>query len=162
MPTAIYRLTGHGVLSECFWAPASDPKNLFGLFLTSNGYFNFWGFYQQIYLEITSEISLRTGENRTGEPRPSTRGPFRGHLRGMFRGESLKGWKQGNQPSWVLSWEDSWGHSWGHSWTHSWGHSWAHSWVEVRFRLFCASSTKVFAQHTRLLERPGTQRTLRY
>ena len=33
----------------------------------------------------------RTGENRTGEPRPSTRGPFRGHLRGMFRGESLKG-----------------------------------------------------------------------
>ena len=33
----------------------------------------------------------RTGENRTGEPRPSTRGPFNGHLRGMFRGESLKG-----------------------------------------------------------------------
>ena len=28
----------------------------------------------------------------------------------------------------------------GHSWTHSWSHSWAHSWVEVRFRLFCASS----------------------
>ena len=25
------------------------------------------------------------------EPRPSTRGPFCGHLRGMFRGESLKG-----------------------------------------------------------------------
>ena len=71
----------------------------------------------------------RTGENRTGEPRPSTRGPCRRHLRGMFRGESLKG----NQPSWVLSW--------GLSWADSWGHSWAHSWVEVRFRLFCASSS---------------------
>ena len=85
----------------------------------------------------------RTGENRTGEPRPSTRGPFRGHLRGMFRGESLKGWKQENQPLWVLSWGLLWADSWGHSWTHSWGHSWAHSWVEVRFRLFCASSNEV-------------------
>ena len=70
----------------------------------------------------------RTGENRTGLPRPPTRGPFRGHLRGMFRGDSLKGWKQENQPSWVLSWGLSW------------GHSWAHSWVKFRFRLFCASS----------------------
>ena len=60
-------------------------------------------------LELAGHVWLRwsknrTGENRTGEPRPSTRGPFRGHLRGMFRGESLKGRKQGNQPSWVLSW----------------------------------------------------------
>ena len=28
----------------------------------------------------------RTGENRTGEPRPSTRGPFREHLRGSLLG----------------------------------------------------------------------------
>ena len=44
--------------------------------------------------------------------------------------------------------------SWGHSWTHSWGHSWAHSWVEVRFRLFCASSNQVSLVRTFLSE-PG-------
>ena len=36
----------------------------------------------------------------------------------------------------MLSWGLSWADSWGHSWIHSWGHLW----VEVRFRLFCASS----------------------
>ena len=45
----------------------------------------------QIVAGEQSWSTNRTGENRTGEPRPSTRGPFRGHLRGMFRGESLKG-----------------------------------------------------------------------
>ena len=41
-------------------------------------------------LDTHSWSKNRTGENRTGEPRPSTRGPLRGHLRGRFRGESLK------------------------------------------------------------------------
>ena len=65
----------------------------------------------------------RTGENRTGEPRPSTRGPFCGHRRGNFRGESLKVRTKGNQPSRVLSR----------------GFSWAGLWVKFRFRLLCAS-----------------------
>ena len=50
---------------------------------------------ETISTDLTCWSKNRTGENRTGEPRPSTRGHFRGHLRGMFRGsfrgESSKG-----------------------------------------------------------------------
>ena len=38
---------------------------------------------------------------------------FVGCFVGAFVGSPrIKGWKQGNQPSWVLSWALSWGHSW--------------------------------------------------
>ena len=52
---------------------------------------NFWGGRRGSDVGGKSWSKNRTRENRTGELRPSTRGPFRGHLRGMFRGESLKG-----------------------------------------------------------------------
>ena len=109
--------------------PSSDSKE--GYFWTK-----FWLYY--IYIWLTN----RTGESRTGEPRPpdwtlSWALPWTPSWDVSW--ESLKGWKQGNQPSWVLSWALSWAHSWVHSWAHSWCHSWTHSWVEVRFRLLCAS-----------------------
>ena len=66
----------------------------------------------------------RTEQVKTGQVNPDRPlvGPSVDAFVGVC-GESSKGGKQGNQPSWVFSWADSWGHSW----THSWGHSWAHS-----------------------------------
>ena len=48
-------------------------------------------FFGPLDLSLLDWSKNGTGANRTGQPRPSIRGPFRGHLRGMFRGESSKG-----------------------------------------------------------------------